>query len=345
MLKIREIIKTRKEKKSKKISDLIDSRKLKSFDVDVRELRELTVSMLESSNLSLYSLTLPCPKCGAKEVREIEPEERKKKGQVKRFLCLNCGRKFVENYPIATDYNLDVLATILGLVSSLRRPTTIVYELKKIGVECSKPTIYNLSRKCVGILMEFESIVLDFDPNYLVIDDSVEVVNRNTLWVTNVIECETRFWLASHVSSNREYTSSKAALLYARNLLSNLLKFIKCDGFKGHVKAIGEVFPGVKIISTPKTENYGIVNEIESVHSWMRMNLPKKGAFRSWGNLNTFLQLLRFRHNFFRRIGGATPAQRAGIPFKPEFGWKSLLQMAIWVFAEYRAREKRPSYT
>ncbi|MDI3498227.1 DDE-type integrase/transposase/recombinase [Archaeoglobus sp.] len=311
---------------------------LLGYDQARHRIRKEIFDTLRRENLSLDMMSIPCHSCGSKNVRSIEIRERKRKGEVKVLKCQNCGRKFVDNL-LRSHLDFSTIATILELTSQFRSPSLIVRELEKRGMRISKPSIYSVLTKAVEVLIEFEEIVTFFEPTYLVIDDSPQKISRGKVWITNLIDAKSRYWLACVVSQTRSLDASLEAIRRSEPLLQSAPSYIKSDGYQGHIKAIKEL--GLKSVYATKKENYGIVNEIESLHSWIRSHLPKEAVFKTESSLKTFLEILRFKHNFFREIGGKTPAQRVGIPFKPSMGWKFLLKIAIWAVAEYRASEKR----
>ena len=245
--------------------------------------------------------------------------------------CRECGKKYSEDCMISSNIGLQNVAKLLELAALYRGPRIVAKELNRSGVKISTPTVYSVLYKIVEILLEFEELTVRFKPGYLVIDDSPEKVCGKQVWITNVMDAKTGYWLASVVTEGRGVDASLEALQRAFALLDDEPDYIKCDGYQGHIAAIKEF--GLKYIAVPKTKDYGIVNEIENLHSRMRAFLPKSGAFRTLESLDTYIQILRFLLNFM--TGTETPAQKAGVPFDPDLGWEWLLKLAIATVANY----------
>ncbi len=321
-----------KQKKLKKQNFI----ELSHFDQTRHQIRGTVISILSSKNIPLNFLTPPCPKCGSKDVKEKEQVNRKKKGTVKVFKCRECERKYSEDYLIRSDLDLRNVAKLVELAAKHRSPKMVAEEMIKSGVKISTPSVYSILYKVAEVLLEFEEIVVKFTPSYLLIDDSPEKVSGKKVWITNVMDAKTRYWLASVVTEGRDVNASVEAIRRAVALLDGEPEYIKCDGYRGHIKAIEEF--GLKYVSVPKTEDYSIVNEIEALHSRMRAYLPKRGAFRTIKSLNTYVQILRFKFNFF---DSSAPARKAGIPFDLDLGWEWLLKLAIATVANYLGAKRR----
>jgi hypothetical protein len=87
---------------------------------------------------------------------------------------------------------------------------------------------------------------------------------------------------------------------------------IKCDGFKGHVKAVKMLLPDVKLISRTKRQDYGIINLIESFWGKFKSEFLHDYRFRSFDTLSYGVELKRHEYIWLRPhmgLNGRTPAE------------------------------------
>ena len=152
-------------------------------------------------------------------------------------------------------------------------------------------------------------------------DSNTEGKKSGFVWITNVLAVDSRYWLSANVSRDRSAESSyKAITMAGKRAKYGPVKF-RCDGYEGHVKGIRKAYPFIYIDSKSKKEDFGHINFIESLHSFIRRKgIKKRGRFRSVENLQYIVELLRIYYNFLHvhTALGTTPAAKAGIapPFK-----------------------------
>jgi len=220
----------------------------------------------------------------------------------------------------------------------------------------SRQTIPNLIRRYVELVLDFEQNTRHgFLCTEWQIDDSFQIFPKkgqnagsdvkygrksvNFRYITNVLACESRYWLAAYVSSERDVKASEKALRLALKRSKYAPQTIKCDGFKPHRNAIRNVFRHIHIESKSKKEDFGWINKIERLHVTMRKMGIKKRRFRSEENLRNHLELGRLYYNFLRphqALNGDTPARKAGIMYANLRSWSD------FVTYTYRQMKKHP---
>jgi hypothetical protein len=193
----------------------------------------------------------------------------------------------------------------------------------------------NIIKRLVEKFLEFEvKLRHRLESREWQIDDTPEIFPRSEkgdsnsegkksgfVWITNVLAVNSPYWLSANVSRDRSAEESYKAFTMAVKRAKYAPVKVRCDGYEGHVKGIRNGYPFVYIDSKSKKENFGHINFIESLHSFIRRKgIKKRGRFRSVENLQYIVELLRIYYNFLHvhTALGTTSAAKAGIapPFK-----------------------------
>jgi len=169
-------------------------------------------------------------------------------------------------------------------------------------------------------------------------------------YLTGTIEEESRYVPSVITGRGFNYKYSLACLWIMLKTLGSKPEIIKCDGFKGHVKAVKILFPDVKLISKTKKQNFGIVNYLERVWAEFKSECLHRYRFRSFNTLPYAVELKRLEHNLLRphmSLNGLTPADclKIRIPRSivesREGKWQSLLKLAYRMVMIEKAINKR----
>jgi len=283
-----------------------------------------------------------CPYCSSYDVISRGLRKNKRKGPVQVYYCKKCKRKFT----LGVRGQLPWWATesILSLCVEGVKPSVILQKVKDEGeirdepINVCKQTIFNIIKRHVEIFLDFEE---DLRHRHLAkewqIDDTPQIFPKSKdldypmgekclVWITNVL-ADTYYWFASQVSPTREAEDSERALEKAVERAKYTPLRIRCDGYRGHIRAIKKVMPHTYVDSKTKKMDFGHINLVESLHSSMRRKAIKKRGFRSVENLQYLVDLFRIYWNFLKRFDalvGLTPAAKAGSA--PVFrGWADFI--------------------
>jgi transposase-like protein len=315
----------------------------------------------QSPSIDSATEQIICPKCGKPDsVIKRGVRIAKLRGNVQRYECKTCNHRFVHTPYIRMrwpDWVHDAVleAKVNGLRDS-QIAKTISNEARRRNenVRISSKSIHNIVRRAVKILLEFEryaprserAAIWQIDdtpqPYSKKKDQSQRTVDKNTnsrvdnfLWITNIFEEDSRYWLSAVVSDNRNYLNSEMATRLALQRAKYGPQLIKCDGYKGHVKGARGALRHVEIIAITKKEDYGWINRIERLHQTMRsMAVKKHRHFRSIESLRITVEIVRINYNFIRpneALLGSTPARKAGIdyPWYEGLTWTELIRFAF----------------
>lgn len=312
-----------------------------------------------------------CPDCGTmNEVIKRGYRNTKYRGQVQRYQCKTCRKRFVHSPYTRMRWPDWVVDAVLDLkVNGLRDSQiakAVANEAKRHNEEIrlSPKSIINIVRRAVRVMLEFERYASRKEKAATwLIDDtpqpwsrrspsSQNTANSNTnlknehffFWITNVLEEENRYWLSGVSSDNRAYSNSEMAIKIALRRAKYGPQVIKCDGYKGHEKGAKQVFKHVEIIAKSKKEDYGWINYIERLHQTIRsLAIKKRKHFRALESLALLVELVRIYYNFMRpheSLNGLPPAKNAGVeyPYQEGLTWSELIRFAFG----FLRKRKRP---
>jgi len=172
-------------------------------------------------------------------------------------------------------------------------------------------------------------------------------------YLTGIIDEEYRYPPSVVTGWGFNYKYSARCLSEMLEIFGSKPEAIKCDGFKGHVKAIKMLLPDVKLISRTKNQDYGIVNFIESFWGKFKDEFLHKYRFRSFDTLSYGVELKRHEYIWLRphtSLNKRTPAEflQIRIPKSILRGkkgkWQKLLRFAHRiVMIEKAVNKKRKS--
>ena len=210
--------------------------------------------------------------------------------------------------------------------------------------EPSKASVYEWVRDYTGLAQrEMEKYKAKTGSEW-VADEMVLKVGGEKYWNWNVMDADTRYILASHLSKRRDMREAMKVMEKAKANAANLPKTIKTDRLKSYIDAIERVFGAdVKHIQSD-----GITAPINN-------NLSERlqGAFRQRTKVMRGLQSLEtgqhfldgwvINYNLFRpheSLGGRTPAQLAQVD-APFSEWSDFAKFDASEFSSKRRRAER----
>lgn len=131
-------------------------------------------------------------------------------------------------------------------------------------------------------------------------------------YLTGIIDEESRYPPSVVTGWGFNYKYSLRCLRETLEIFGSKPEAIKCDGFKGHVKAVKMLLPDVKLISRTKKQDYGVVNLIESFWGKFKSEFLHEYRFRSFDTLSYGVELKRHEYIWLRPhtgLNGRTPAE------------------------------------
>lgn len=312
--------------------------------VEQIRLNEQAVSLPEKEGENLCEVETPvlvCKFCGSENVvkRGYRNTVREK---VQRYCCKDCKRFFVVDEGFekmkATPETVTVALDLYFKGISMR---AIVDHLKQFyNVEVSHVAIYKWIRKYVSMMKKYcdqlvprVSGIWHSDEMTLNIRDLDN--HENLRWAWNVIDNESRFWLASQITEKREIADARKVLAQASSLSKTRPMAIVTDGLRAYQDAIPKEFytmkaPRTEHIRMPNIRDRSNNNMVERLHGTIRQRNKVMRGLDDVETAQTMMDGFRIYYNFIRphtALNGKTPAQKANIETN-EAKWMSLIKKA-----------------
>jgi len=288
------------------------------------------------------SPSLVCKFCGSDNTvrRGFRNTQR---GKVQRFFCKSCERFFVVDEGFekmkATPETVTVALDLYFKGISMR---AIVDHLKQFhDVEVSHVAIYKWIRKYVKMLKAYADQLV---PRVSGIWHSDEMAlnirnlgnHENLRWAWNVIDNESRFWLATQITEKREIADARCVLAQASSLANKRPMAVVTDGLRAYQDGVQKEFftmkaPRTQHVRIPNIRDRSNNNMVERLHGTIRQrNKIMKGLDKE-STAQTMMDGLRIYCNFIRphtALDGRTPAQKAKIDVDSCRNWLSLIKKA-----------------
>ena len=260
-----------------------------------------------------------CKYCGSKCLVKYGRSH----GKRQRYKCKICGRVFVPNDPLSTRKGANVVALALDLYFkglSLRKVSDHLADA--YGIYVHHTTIYRWIKRFVKLVVEF---VDELEPNLSdrwAADEMSIKVGGKWRWLWNVMDTETRFLIASIITSERETEDAIKALRRAKMVAKSKPSIIITDGLHAYRDAIKKVFGshrrgGPLHMRHVKWEgDIAPANIIERLQGTIR---EREKVMRGLKTEETMIiEGIRIHYNFTRPhkgLNGQTPAEAAGIDY------------------------------
>jgi transposase-like protein len=217
----------------------------------------------------------------------------------------------------------------------------IVDHLKQFyGVEVSHVAVYKWIRKYIAMMKKYCDQLV---PKVSGIWHSDEMVlnvrnldnHENQRWAWNVIDNQSRYWLATQITEKREIADARKVLAQASSISQTRPMSVVTDGLRSYQDAITKEFFTLK---TPRTEHVRIPNirdrsnnnMVERLHGTIRQRNKVMRGLDDEATAQIMMDGLRLYYNFIRphsALNGKTPAQKANIE-TDEARWMSLIKKA-----------------
>jgi transposase-like protein len=275
---------------------------------------------------------MQCKYCGSEKVI--------KKGFVQKkqlYKCKECGRRFFQNGKFSkmrTDKNIIVAALSFyydGL--SLRKAQRNLEQI--LGERVSQVTILNWIVKYAKLVKEY---VRTLTPQLLGLwheDETMLSCEGRNIWFWEMIDEDTRFMAASHVSGTRTFENTVAIFKKGFEQSKVRSRAVFVDGSHVYQPAFNRVFFTLRKDTRPElVQRVGIRaretnNIVERPHGTLKDRTKPMRGMKSLESTRSLLEGYAIHYNFVRphqSLNGKTPAQasRTDAPSS----WKGLIEQA-----------------
>lgn len=296
-----------------------------------------------------------CARCHSSDV-ERHQVRHNKSGDVVRYSCRACGRTFsgAEGFhnrraePEKIALALDLY--FRGL--SLRKITDHLSQVYSLKV--SAMTVYRWVAHYSKLAAEWMNAQGARTGDRWHIDETVVNVNGDNTYLWNVLDSESRFLLATHISHNRSLENTRIPLRRAKQATPDRPFEVMSDGMQAYPVAIGRELgrrPTAADLGSVAPSGWSPVrsngflnphhrvpsirakesnNRIERFHGTEKERTKVMRAFDNPEGAATLAEGFRVHYNLVRehQALGMTPGEAAGIPLGNGFRWKTILKEA-----------------
>ncbi len=288
-----------------------------------------------------------CDACQSPEII-LRGVRHNRSGDIQRYLCKVCGRRFVGREGFAkrrTDpTNIARALDLYFRGMSIRKVREHLEQVERLNV--SHMTVFRWIVHYSKLAAEWMDVQGARTSDRWHVDETVVNVNGKNEYLWNVLDHESRFLLATHVSDNRSLPNTRAPLRKAKAVTPDRPVDVLTDGMKAYPEAVKKElgrkatpFDDPKYIRgnryTPHRQVPSIRakesnNLIERFHGTEKERFKVMRAFDGEPGTSVLAEGLRVHYNLVRehQALGMTPGEAAGIPVGDGFRWKTIIEKA-----------------
>ncbi|MBI4393171.1 MAG: IS6 family transposase [Euryarchaeota archaeon] len=256
-----------------------------------------------------------------------------KTGSVKRWLCKTCGHKFtgMEGFhKRRADPEKIALALDLyfrGL--SLRKIADHIRQVH--GLKLSPMTIYRWIIHYANLAARWMDEQGATTGQRWHMDETMVNVDGKLHYLWNVMDSDSRFLLATHISKNRSMANTRAPLKKAKAATPDRPQEVYTDGMNAYPHAVTRELGYGKHHRVPSIKARESNNRIERFHGTEKERAKVMRAFDNSKGAAHIAEGFRVHYNMVRshQTLGKTPAEAAGMEPMDGFKWRRILDAAL----------------
>jgi transposase-like protein len=291
-----------------------------------------------SKNLNLaLEITGPdldqCSVCGSTKIQKWGWRYRKDGSRVQRFKCLSCSHRWnaknegferMRSNPHAITVALDLY--FKGV--SLRKIVDHLKQFERVNV--SYVAVFKWIQKYVALMKDYVGTLHPELSRVFHADETKVNIRGQWVWLWHLMDGDTRFLLANHVSQGRTVADARAAFKEAKSVAKTEARVLLTDGLSSYGPAAQREFPDAVHVSGIGIQGRVNNNRMERYHGTFKERNKTMRAIKKPNS--AFIEGQRIYYNHIRPhqgLNGKTPAQAAGLEL--DLGtnkWESLIKRA-----------------
>lgn len=317
-------------------------REVKCKHIHSVELSSSLRKKVTSDNLGVERLCVTppesCKYCGS--IKIVKRGYRKNRnGLVQRFYCKDCQRRFIvkEDGFQKIRCNPKIITVVLDLYFkgiSLRKIQDHMKMMYDFKVHYS--TLLRWIQKYIAVM---KSYVNDLQPevsDVWHIDEMMIKVKGEWDWMWNIMDADTRFLLANHVSKGREIEDARKVFQDAKMKAKAKPMTIVSDGLRAYEGAVKKEFytlknPRTKHIRKPRFIDPTSNNLVERLQGTVRERNKVMRGLKD--EKSVFFEGQQIYYNYIRphsSLNGKTPAEASNIDLNLKGNkWMKLIKQSI----------------
>jgi transposase-like protein len=290
------------------------------------------------ASLVLEPITISdCPRCHSQKIRK-DGVWHAKHGDIQRYECANCGKKFSINVGFEKmKHNPKAITAAMQLYFSGESLRNTQKSLRLPGTDVSHKTVSNWISKYTAIMKDYAD---NLKPNVSSIWRADEVflkVKGDMKYLFALMDDETRYWIAQEVADSKERHDARKLFREGKKIAGKRPETLITDGLQSYKDAFNKEFfhnrkPRSQHIHAIKLNGKGNTaknNKMERINGEIR---DREKTMRGLKKKNTpILHGMQVYHNYIRPhegLDGKTPAEACGIEIMGENKWITLIQNA-----------------
>jgi transposase-like protein len=272
-----------------------------------------------------------------------------KKGDKQRYLCKDCGHEFIEgsDFPRMRTESRIISSSIDFYFEGLS-VRKIQPQIEKLyGVYVSQVTVWKWIMKYSKLCSQYVEILTPQLLGIYHVDETAIKCKGVQKWFWEIIDEQTKFLVASHLSGSR--TAEDAIALFEKSVKVAKKKPVSlyCDGLPAYIDGYNKVFRTLRKDTRPELiRRIGIRavnnnNFVERLHGTLKDRLKPTRGLKGEETVRTLLDGWVVHYNYVRKHQtlGKTPAHASGIEMEND--WHVLVKQATRNMAIHKEEVER----
>jgi len=287
-----------------------------------------------------------CKNCGSLNIVKIGVRHNIN-GNAQRYLCKDCGHKFVNNEGFEkTKATSKAITIALDLYFKGVSQRKIVEHLKMFeGITVTQPCVLKWIRKYLGLMKGYLDKftpqlggMWHSDETMINVRRTEPIDGENYSWAWNLLDHETRFLIASEVTKHRNIEDARKVFQEAKQVANGQKPdFIITDKLPAYKQAVTKEFytsrkPRPQHVKLKNIREGTNNNIIERFHGTIKERTKVMRGLDTDRTTQNMMDANRIYYNFLRphsALSGKTPAEKAGIDLHLEGNkWEHLIKRA-----------------
>jgi putative transposase len=252
---------------------------------------------------------------------------------LQRYWCKSCKRKFIANdslFRMKTPANqvssaLDMYYRGMS-VNDIRQHLQQEYN----NYPSSKTVYAWIDKFTDEAVRQFKKYYPNVGDTW-VADEVVVKINGKNYWLIDIIDSDTRYLLATKLSSDRDKDDIKILMERARDKADKTPKKVLTDGWKGYLDGIELAYgsEAKHIVTEPFNEGDN-TELIERFHGTVKERYKVMRGLKSVESANQFIDGFLIFYNYLRpheSLDGKTPAEKAKVKYSAKT-WVDIARLA-----------------
>jgi len=290
-----------------------------------------------TKNLSL-EITSPdqeqCSVCGSTQIQKWGWRYYKNKNRVQRFKCISCSHRWnakVEGFEgmRANPHAITVALDLYFKGVSLRKIVDHLKQFERVNV--SYVAVYKWIQKYVALMRDYVDTLRPELSRVFHADETKVNIRGQWVWLWHLMDGDTRFLLANHVSQGRTVADARAAFKEAKAVAKTDARVLLTDGLTSYGPAAQREFPNAVHVSGIGIQGRVNNNRMERYHGTFKERSKVMRAIKNPDSV--FLDGQRIYYDYIRPhsgLDGKTPAEVAGIELGLDANkWESLIRRSV----------------